>query len=209
MSAPFGQTTVPELWRNSVRCPCQDRRMAKAGRNEPCPCGSGRKTKRCCDVTRGPVDDELERAFLAGEALTAALSLSSFTDKDLDRLWDEMLELPARHLTLQFPVPTLMTSQLQQLLERIHDGEIDGADDALDDALEQLDTPAARGLLARAVIALRDAGRLGRELAAVAILDLGTRSQALLGASLIEAAAVATGVAPTPGGLIVAHRLAA
>jgi hypothetical protein len=30
-----------------------------------------------------------------------------------------------------------------------------------------------------------------------------------LGASLIEAAAVATGVAPTPGGIIVAHRLAA
>ncbi len=183
--------------------------MAKAGRNEPCPCGSGRKAKRCCGVRRGPVDDELERAFLAGEALTAALSLSGFTDKDLDRLWDEMLELPARHLTLQFPLPTLMTSELQQLLERIHDDEIDGADDALDDALEQLDTPAARALLARAVIALRDAGRLGGGPAAVAILDLGTRSQAFLGASLIEAAAVATGVAPTPGGLIVAHRLAA
>ena len=31
------------------------RSMPKVGRNEPCPCGSGKKYKRCCDAT--PVRD--------------------------------------------------------------------------------------------------------------------------------------------------------
>ncbi|MGI8875065.1 MAG: SEC-C metal-binding domain-containing protein, partial [Egibacteraceae bacterium] len=28
--------------------------MAKTGRNQPCACGSGRKTKRCCGTSAGP-----------------------------------------------------------------------------------------------------------------------------------------------------------
>jgi hypothetical protein len=183
--------------------------VAKLGRNEPCPCGSGQKAKRCCGIERGPGEDELARAFLAGEALTAALWLAGFDAADLDRLWDQMLELPAHHLTLHFPLPKLVTPRLQQLLETIHDDDVVEADESLDDLLEQFDTPVARAFLARAVIALRDAGQLGQQPAAIAILDLATRSQALARASLIEAAAVAAGTARTPGGLIVAHRLAA
>lgn len=26
--------------------------MTKAGRNDPCPCGSGKKFKKCCDVSK-------------------------------------------------------------------------------------------------------------------------------------------------------------
>ncbi|MCA1700846.1 MAG: SEC-C domain-containing protein, partial [Actinobacteria bacterium] len=33
--------------------------MPRAGRNEPCPCGSGRKVKRCCGQQRGPSNDDL------------------------------------------------------------------------------------------------------------------------------------------------------
>jgi len=99
--------------------------------------------------------------------------------------------------------------RLHQLLETIDDDDVDEADEALDEALVELDSAAARAVLARAVVALRDAGRLGEQAAAVAILDLASRSQALVRASLIEAAAVAGGTARTPGGLIVAHRLAA
>ncbi|MFL6438489.1 MAG: SEC-C metal-binding domain-containing protein [Terriglobales bacterium] len=32
------------------------------GRNDPCPCGSGRKFKKCC----GPDDPQLTRARVAG-----------------------------------------------------------------------------------------------------------------------------------------------
>lgn len=177
--------------------------MAKIRRNEPCPCGSGRKAKRCCGIPRGPAEDGLARAFLAGEALASSLSLADLRD-DLEGLYKEMLELPAHHLTLHFPLPTLVTPGLQRLVDAIRRDDVDEADEALDEALERLDTPVARAVLVRAAVDLRDAGLLGRGLAAVAILDLASRSRGLVRASLIEAAAVAAGTARTPGGLVVA-----
>ena len=39
--------------------------MPAPGRNQPCPCGSGRKVKRCCGEQRGPAEAQLERAFIA------------------------------------------------------------------------------------------------------------------------------------------------
>ena len=51
--------------------------MRKAGRNDPCPCGSGKKYKRCClDRDRtGPATTREERArqmrFLAARGFSA------------------------------------------------------------------------------------------------------------------------------------------
>jgi hypothetical protein len=42
--------------------------MAQQGRNERCPCGSGRKVKRCCGVQRGPSEVELAKAWLYQQA---------------------------------------------------------------------------------------------------------------------------------------------
>ncbi|MGH6916461.1 MAG: UPF0149 family protein [Geminicoccaceae bacterium] len=39
---------IHRFWQARRRMP---RRVAKTGRNEPCPCGSGRKYKRCCGAT--------------------------------------------------------------------------------------------------------------------------------------------------------------
>src|SRR3954469_9859717 len=39
--------------------------MGKVGRNDPCPCGSGRKVKQCCGVQRGPSEQDAARAFLS------------------------------------------------------------------------------------------------------------------------------------------------
>jgi hypothetical protein len=183
--------------------------MAKIGRNEPCPCGSGRKAKRCCGVARGPCEDELARAFLAGQALAASLRLAGCESDDLERLWDELLELPERHLSLHLPLPRLVTPELERLMEALRDGDAEEVGDALDDTVARLDTPAARAALARSVVDLRDAGRLEARLAAAAILELASRSRRLMRVALVEAAAVAAGVARTPGGLVVAHRLAA
>jgi hypothetical protein len=68
--------------------------------------------------------------------------------------------------------------------------------------LDELDTPLERARLARAVIAIRDAGRCGRLLAAVALIDLASGSRQLLCASVIEAVAVRAGVARTPAGVL-------
>ena len=75
---------------------------------------------------------------------------------------------------------------------------------ALDEVLDELDTPFERARLARAVIAARDAGRCGRLLAAVALIDLGSGSRQLLCASVIQAVAVRAGVARTPAGILLA-----
>jgi hypothetical protein len=51
--------------------PVQQRRRPKIGRNEPCPCGSGRKYKKCCMGTeKDPAlwDDEDQAAVDAGPA---------------------------------------------------------------------------------------------------------------------------------------------
>lgn len=40
--------------------------MAKIGRNEPCPCGSGKKHKKCClETTAQPVTEVLREAALS------------------------------------------------------------------------------------------------------------------------------------------------
>jgi uncharacterized protein YecA (UPF0149 family) len=45
MAAEMIAVGVPVLYRNRRRRPV---RRARVGRNDPCPCGSGRKYKKCC-----------------------------------------------------------------------------------------------------------------------------------------------------------------
>jgi hypothetical protein len=44
----FGATWLLPLYEASHRAPSLIRGEARVGRNEPCPCGSGKKYKRCC-----------------------------------------------------------------------------------------------------------------------------------------------------------------
>jgi uncharacterized protein YecA (UPF0149 family) len=37
-----------ERWNERAAPPPEPRRSTKIGRNQPCPCGSGKKYKRCC-----------------------------------------------------------------------------------------------------------------------------------------------------------------
>lgn len=51
---PAGIAELYRLWapvRRAVSDPAIRREMPKIGRNEKCPCGSGRKFKKCCGVT--------------------------------------------------------------------------------------------------------------------------------------------------------------
>ncbi|MCA1678542.1 MAG: hypothetical protein LC777_06145, partial [Actinobacteria bacterium] len=63
---------------------------------------------------------------------------------------------------------------------------------------------AQRAQLADALIRLRDQGRITRQQAAAAILDLDSRSKRFIDCSLVESIALAAGTVTTPGGLQIA-----
>jgi hypothetical protein len=178
--------------------------MARNGRNDPCPCGSGRKAKRCCGIERGPGVEELARAFLAGQARLAAPDLVALTDVEFEAVFDELLELPRLDLSLVVRLPDLVSPQLNRLLDAVADDDPDAVEEALPAVLVKIDSFERRAELARAVLALRESGRLAPRLAALALVDLEGGGKTLLTASLLEAAAIATGQARTPGGLLVA-----
>ena len=182
--------------------------MAGPGRNERCPCGSGRKVKRCCGVQRGPSEDELAKAFLAVEAPAAAWVLRDHDDEQLDELHDALIDLPSVDPSLLWPLPRLLTPELARLGAALADQDEDTEAlwGLLQGVLAGLDTPRARAGLARAVLALRDGGRLPTELAAAAIIDLASPSTTLVRASLLHAIAVDAGAVPTASGLVVARR---
>ena len=97
-----------------------------------------------------------------------------------------------------------MSPALGRLCEAIAEDDEIAGDAVIEQALDELDTPRERARLAQAVIAARDAGRCGRRLAAVALIDLASGSRQLLCASVIQAVAVRAGVARTPGGVLLA-----
>src|ERR671918_1348192 len=178
--------------------------MPGHGRNQPCPCGSGRKTKRCCGQTRGPSEDQLARAHVAQLARQAIPDLAGLSDRALDHLWEELMDLPAVDYSLLVTLPKLIDPDLQRLREAIEHDDPDWGWDALTAVAGQIDTPQQRARLADAIVRLRDQHRISRRQAAYALLDLSTRSTRFIGASLLEAVAVSVGVSRTPGGLHIA-----
>jgi hypothetical protein len=174
--------------------------MPKPGRNDPCPCGSGRKTKRCCGQQRGPSADQLARAHPATLAHHAANELAGLSDPTLELLWESLFDLPTIDLTLHVQLPELITPELQRLRDAIADDDPDHGWDELTAVTNHIDTVQQRARLAHALIRLRDQRRIRRLQAAHAIYDLNSRSQRLLAASLIHTIAVSLGASRTPSG---------
>lgn len=176
--------------------------MSSWGRNDPCPCGSGVKAKRCCGVQRGPTEESLARAFVAGACRDAAVRLRRRSDVELGKLFEGLWELPAVDLALQVELPKVFSPELARLADAVREDDPDP--ELLDAVVEKIDTPFERARLARAVIAEADAGAINRVLAAAALVDLGSESRRFLRAGLLEGVAVRVGVARTPGGLVLA-----
>jgi len=178
--------------------------MAKRGRNEPCPCGSGRKAKRCCGVARGPSAESLARAFVTHGAREGARDLAGTPDDDFETLSDELTSLPQHALSLHVELPKLHSPTLARLVDAIQRDDLDDGAAPFAETVAKLDTPSERARLARAVMTLRDGGRLDRKLAAVALIDLLRERSDLVAAGVFTAAAVRAGTARTPGGLMLA-----
>jgi hypothetical protein len=178
--------------------------MPGPGRNEPCPCGSGRKTKRCCGEQRGPSGDQLARARLAALGRAAIDDLVHLSDRSLDRLDDDLFDLPGVDLSLHVKLPVFVGPDRRALEKAMADPADDGSWEAVKAVRRQLDTPHQRLRLAEALIALRDQGRIGRSEAAYGIYDLSRGGGRLITASVIHALATYVGGDPTPAGLLVA-----
>lgn len=183
--------------------------MPRAGRNEPCPCGSGRKVKRCCGQQRGPSEEDLARAHIAILARQAAPDIADLCNDDLADLWEEILDLPALDISLLVELPKLITPDFQRLQKAITDDDPDSGWDALTAVATQIDTPRQRARLADALVTLRNDHRIDREPAAAAIVDLDSRSTRFIAASLLETVALSVGATHTPGGLQIATEIAA
>lgn len=178
--------------------------MPAVGRNQLCPCGSGQKAKRCCGVRGGPSDEQLGRAYLAGEAKRAAVELAGTSTLGFRPLFDRLVELPELDLSLVVPLPQVVSPDLNRLLDAAACDDPDAAEPHLETVLDHIDTIETRVRLARALRALEDTGRIDHRVAALAMIDLEGGGRSLLTASLIQAAAIAAGTARTPGGLLVA-----
>jgi SEC-C motif len=178
--------------------------MPGPGRNDPCPCGSGRKVKRCCGQQRGPTEAQLARAHLAALAHDAIDDLAGLSDHALDILWENLFDLPTIDLSLHVTLPRLISPELQRLRSAVADDDPDRGWDELRAVTNQIDTPQQRAILADAIITLRDRQKIKRTQAAYAIYHLNTPSQHLLAASLTHTIAVTVGASRTPGGLRIA-----
>lgn len=176
--------------------------VAKLGRNERCPCGSGRKIKRCCEQHRGPPAEDLAWLFLHDQARKFAPVLGDYEELEIAELLDSVIELPVQHLPLQVPLPALSRPELERLRAAIVAG--DDLVDVVEDATAAIDGPLMRARLARAAGQLCQQDQLDLESVAVIMVDLARPTSVFISASLIAATAVALGCCPTPAGLLIA-----
>jgi len=177
--------------------------MAKVRRNDPCPCGSGRKAKRCCEGL-GPAVDV---GFLPSEMFDEAISeLPGTSQIEMRAMFDQLLHLPEIDLSLQVPLPGILTPEMDRAIIALRDDDGEEFDRALEQVVPLVDTADRRIELARAVLALRDEGRIPRKLAAMAVLELDRQTSTLLLSSVAESLSVLAGDRRTPSGLLVATR---
>jgi hypothetical protein len=99
--------------------------MPGPGRNQPCPCGSGRKTKHCCGERRGPSEEQLAGAHVAQLCQQTVDELHGLSDHAPDHLSEALMDLPALDLSLLVTLPKLIGPDLERLREAIERDDAD------------------------------------------------------------------------------------
>jgi hypothetical protein len=178
--------------------------MAKVRRNGPCPCGSGNKAKYCCLKERSSAAESPTRLLPLEVCRDAALDLEGVSNAEIHALFDEMIYLPETDISLQVPLPRLVTPEIDRAISALDEDDGEAFDRELNEVVPTVDTPQRRIDLADAVITLRDQGRISSKLAAVALFDLDGETSALFISSVAESIAVLGGDQQTPTGLLVA-----
>ena len=177
------------------------------GRNDRCSCGSGRRASRCCGVSAGLGPEALARTELSDLTCVVAPVLVRHSDQELQALLARVPELPRLHPPLAWTLPRVFPPELETLRAAVEGDDLDAVKQALPEAVVAIDNQVGRAHLARAVLALRDAGRVEASLAAAAVADLASGSPQLVTASLTEAvlAEVGTAAPETSAELVLAR----
>jgi hypothetical protein len=156
----------------------------KVGRNDPCPCSSGRKAKRCCGLKRGPDEDAAARAFLA-EVSRDAAGLLHVSESQFIAIMEEWSGLSAIYPELRVRLPD-HSPAIERLAQAYVEIDADGSREPFYEVLEQADTPAERARLVRAVHMLLGEGHVDVIAAAAAAYELSTGSRELFSHWLTE-----------------------
>src|ERR1700728_346282 len=130
--------------------------MGKVQRNQPCPCGSGSKAKRCCYGPEQIIEVRVMPLDLTEDAISVLRATSVI---ELRALFDQLFYLPELDLSLQVPLPGVITPEIDQAISALRDEDGERFDRALATVVPSVDTVDHRITLARATIALRDQGR--------------------------------------------------
>jgi len=175
--------------------------MAKVQRNSPCPCGSGIKAKRCCYAPQKEL-----RALPVDLRQQAISDLVGTERVEMYALFDELVYLPEIDISLQVRMPGILTPEIDLAVDALRTDDGEEFDEALPAVVRMVDTVDRRLELARAVVRLRDDGRIPSRLAALAILELDREYSTLFRSSVAQSLAVLAGEERTPTGLLVAAR---
>lgn len=175
--------------------------MAKVQRNQPCPCGSGSKAKRCCYGPERLIDVRIMPLDLTQDAISV---LRATSEIELRGIFDQLFYLPEIDLSLQVPLPGIITPEIDQAISALRNDDGEEFDRVLAQVVPTVDTVDQRINLAQAVMALRDQGRIPIKLAAMAIFELDREQSILFASSVAESIGVLAGDQRTPSGLLVA-----
>ncbi len=177
--------------------------MAKVGRNQLCPCGSKKKAKWCC---HGPVRT-IDVRIMPLDVTEEAFTLLRHTDvAEMRRQFDRLAELPETDLSLQVPLPRIITPALDQAITALRQDDVEEFDRILPQIVGTVDSVERRMDLARAILFLRDEGRISPILAAIAVVELDREESILFTSAVAESISVLAGDQRTPSGLLVAAR---
>ena len=129
------------------------RTMAKIGRNDPCPCGSGKKLKRCCMME--PAAEEPAASAMAppGSAVAPLLDVCDSCGSELDDEFNDRADFILERL-LDGHVDDAETLCLEFIRDFPHDAE---GHDLLSMIFEE------RGQRAQALSLLRKASRIAHD----------------------------------------------
>jgi tetratricopeptide (TPR) repeat protein len=95
--------------------------MAKTGRNDPCPCGSGNKYKRCC----------LEKDEAAASAATRPVNEAAVNEAPPVRM-DDLVSAIKKELAFNDDIDEASNA----VVDLVHAGKLDEAEQAARDLLE-------------------------------------------------------------------------
>jgi SEC-C motif len=178
--------------------------MAKIRRNEPCPCGSGSKAKRCCEAPHAYVDVRVLPLDLCQSVVN---DLPGTTQAEMRALFDQLVYLPAIDASLQVRLTDIITADMDRAINALRDDHGTVFDEALGRVVPAVDTLERRIELAQGVIALRDQGRIPAKLAAVAVLELDREKSVFFLSAVAESLAARVRCeTTTPTGLLTATR---